>query len=68
MPGFHSRRNDNTFCCPAASSYKWCLLQILEGDELNAVDGVLVKGLKPSEVSMLIRGPVGSAVEIEVIP
>ena len=44
------------------------LLQIIEGDELNAVDGVLVKGLKPSEVSMLIRGPVGSAVEIEVIP
>ena len=36
------------------------------GDELKAVDGVLVRGLKPSEVAMLIRGPVRSNVELEV--
>lgn len=40
--------------------------QVFIGDELAAVDGVLVRGLKPSEVAMLIRGPVGSTVELEV--
>ncbi len=41
-------------------------IQIFIGDELKAVDGVLVRGLKPAEVAMLIRGPVRSTVELEV--
>ena len=45
---------------------RFVCFQIFIGDELKAVDGVLVRGLKPAEVAMLIRGPVRSTVELEV--
>ena len=53
-----------TFCYRADREV--CCYQVFIGDELKAVDGVLVRGLKPSEVAMLIRGPVQSTVELEV--
>ena len=41
--------------------------QIHEDDRLVAVDGVVVKGMTAEEVAPLIRGPIGSKVELEIL-
>mmetsp|Transcript_68713 Transcript_68713/g.100604 ORF Transcript_68713/g.100604 Transcript_68713/m.100604 type:complete len:527 (+) Transcript_68713:24-1604(+) len=41
--------------------------QIHEDDRLVAVDGVVVKGMTAEEVAPLIRGPVGSTIDLEIL-
>jgi C-terminal processing protease CtpA/Prc len=41
--------------------------QVHEDDRLVAVDGVVVRGMTPQEVAPLIRGPVGSEIELELL-
>eukprot|EP00960_Hanusia_phi_P065812 766216-Hanusia_phi.AAC.5 len=41
--------------------------QIFEDDRLVSVDGVIVKGLTAEEVAPMVRGPVGSTVELEIL-
>uniref|UniRef100_A0A7S0ECW0 Non-specific serine/threonine protein kinase n=1 Tax=Hanusia phi TaxID=3032 RepID=A0A7S0ECW0_9CRYP len=41
--------------------------QVFEDDRLVAVDGVVVRGMTPQEVAPLIRGPVGSKIDLELL-
>jgi hypothetical protein len=41
--------------------------QVNEDDRLVAVDGVVVRGMTPKEVALLIRGHVGSEIELELL-